>query len=340
MEQLRNLGDVVRNHYEKFILTLVLVGLALAVVFVYRASQRAEAEVDVQVDEIARIKPKAVTPVDLTNATAILKAYAAPPTLNFGKPHNLVNPVKWKRRPTGELLKIDEDSAIGVGWPKMFITRLVPLNFRISLDKIPTPGGYFIGYQNEAAERPDQRKKYAPYLKLNETNKMVPRPIVLREIKGALEKPDELVIEFIDSGEKFSITPDKPFERIESYEADLKHEITSQTFNRLRVGSPMRFLDDDYIIIAITQNEVVASARANDKKYTVRQFAPATTNTIRAASATIPGATAKPASATQTPVPGAPVTPAPATPPPVATPPAAAVPPATTPPPAPAPRTP
>jgi len=333
MEQLRNLGDVVRNHYEKFILTLVLLGLALAVVFVYRASQRAEAEVDVQVDEIARIKPKAVTPVDLTNATAILKAYTAPPALNFGKPHNLVNPVKWKRRPTGELLKIDEDSVGGgIGWPKMSITRLIPLTFRISLDKIPTPGGYFIGFQNEAAERPDQRKKYAPYLKLNETNKMVPRPIVLREIKGALEKPDELVIEFIDSGERISITPDKPFERIESYEADLKHEITSQTFNRLRVGSPMRFLDDDYIIIAITQNEVVASARANDKKYTVRQFAPATTNTNRTASATIPGATAKPAPAPATPTPvlGAPTTPAPATPP-------AAVPPATTPPATPAP---
>ena len=311
MDSLRNLGDVFRNHYEKIVLTLVLLGLALAVMFVYRASQRAEAEVDISLDEIISRKPKPVAPIDLSAATVALKAHQAPPAIDFSQPHNLLNPVKWKRRPTGELLKIASDTEIG--WDKMFITRLAPLHFRISLDKIPTPGGYFLGFQNEAADRPIDRRKFAPYLKLNETNKTVPRHLVLREIKGPPEKPEELVIEFVDTGEKISIATEKPFERIDSYEADLRHELTNLEFKKLRVGSSFKFLDDDYIIVAINQSEVVASARANDKKYTVRQLAPATNNIQRATAPTPAAAVAPPA----TPPPNAtvtPATPAPATP--------------------------
>jgi hypothetical protein len=283
MDRLRNLTDVFRNHYEKIILTLVLIGLAVAVLFVQRASQRTEEAVDASVKEILSGKPKPVPPADLTNAVAVIKLHKSPPTLNFSAPHNLLNPVQWKRRGDQTLIKAPSQVEV---WDKMYITRITPLKLTLSLDKIPNPGGYFLGYQNEAAENPTQRKKYSPYVKLNETNKMTPRPMVLREIRGPQEKPDELIVEFIDLGEKVTVTPDKPFERIEAYEGDLRNDFTGEAFSKLRVGAPFRFLNDYYTIAAITEKEVVVQA-GNDKRYTVRQFAsplPTTNAAPRAAS--------------------------------------------------------
>src|SRR4026208_1605310 len=123
----RNLGEVLRNHYEKIILTLVLVGLALAVVFVYQASQREEQEIASDVNQLLGQKTKGVTPIDLSAAEAALKIHQAPPALESPKGPNFVNPVKWKKRVDGTIYKIPDDDTIG--WGKMFITRLTPLRF-------------------------------------------------------------------------------------------------------------------------------------------------------------------------------------------------------------------
>jgi hypothetical protein len=58
--------------------------------------------------------------------------------------------------------------------------------------------------------------------------------------------------------------------RVEGYEADLKYPPESKDFKNLRVGGLVHFAGEDYNIVAITENEVVLSARLNDKKYTVR----------------------------------------------------------------------
>ena len=286
MESLNKLREVFRNHYEKIVLTMVLVGLALAVLFVYQAGQREEEAIATSLEEIFVRKPRPVDPIDLTNAVGMLQRHQTPLQVSLSAGHNFANPVKWKRRPDGTLLKIADDKV--VGWDKMFITRISPLNFTITLDKVPSPGGYFLGLTRESAEHPVYRKKRSIFSKLNETNKFLDKLVVLREIKGPLEKPDELVIEFADTNEKFTIGPEKPFERIEGYEADLKHELTSQSFTNLRVGSMIKFLSDDYTIAAITENEVIASAVANEKRYTVSQRAPGTNATTGATQAVNP----------------------------------------------------
>ena len=44
-------------------------------------------------------------------------------------------------------------------------------------------------------------------------------------------------------------------------------------FKNLRIGSTLTVAGDQYNIVAISENEVVLSARLNDKKYTIRQMA-------------------------------------------------------------------
>ena len=99
----------------------------------------------------------------------------------------------------------------------------------------------------------------------NETNKAL---LILREIKGAPENP-ELVMEIKDTGERVTISKEKPFVRTNTFEADLKWKVENKTFNRQRTNSVLRLGSDDYKIVAINPNEVVMSA-ANDKKYTLR----------------------------------------------------------------------
>lgn len=306
MEGLRKIADIARNHYEKIILILVLVGLGLAVRYVYLASQAEKLKIEESLREVMQRKPTPVPPADTTAAEAVLKLAQTPRNLSFGSPHNVLNPVKWREHPTTKVkTKItNEDDET---WGKMEITRISPLPLTITLDRMPASGGYVLGVTRLAAERPpDRKKKTMFFATVNVTNKFFDRLIALRLVKGAPEKPDELVLEFADNNEPFSVRPEKPFERIEGFEADLRHETFNLTLLNLRVGSPLKVLDEDYIVVAITENEVVASARANEKLYTVRsRNKPAAAPPTGAAGAATP----------QAPEP-AKVAPAPANPPP------------------------
>src|SRR5437660_436943 len=104
--------DFLKKHYEKVLLGLVLVGLAVAVAFIpfKVASERQELK-DKQSSLIPRKVPP-LTNVDLTVSETALKRVAAPVVLDFAAPNRLFNPVPWQKSAGGQLLKYD-DSHIG-----------------------------------------------------------------------------------------------------------------------------------------------------------------------------------------------------------------------------------
>jgi hypothetical protein len=82
-----------------------------------------------------------------------------------------------------------------------------------------------------------------------------------------------LIIELGDTKEHVSVAKTKDFRRPAGFEVDLKYPVENKTFPNLRLGSTLTVGGDQYIIVAINENEVVMSARLNDKKYTIRQVA-------------------------------------------------------------------
>jgi hypothetical protein len=179
------------------------------------------------------------------------------------------NPVKWQRRPDGTLLKIQTGREVGP--EAMSIAKVTPLYFIISLDKVANPG-YIISTARENAERAVDRRKKAKFYTLNApatTNDF----FTLKEVKGPPEDPTELVLELADTKEHVSIAKGKDFKKAVGYEVDLKYSVENKDFKNLRIGSSLTLAGDQYIIVAISENEVVLSARLNDKKYTVRQLA-------------------------------------------------------------------
>jgi hypothetical protein len=269
MDFLKQIGDTCRLHYEKFVLVLVLLGLAGAVVYLNKTKQDEEKSIKEYLQDIGKKSGAPVKAINLTANDAALAVITNPPALNFSLPHHLFNPVKWQRPPPPNqqtLFKLVTGDEIG--WAKMTITRILPLNFIINLERVPTPGSFYIGVTHEGAERAVDRKKKQRFVTHNTKNEF----FTLKEIQGPQEDPTELVLELADS-KKVSISKDKPYTQVEGYEADLKYTIDNKAYNNLRVNSPLRFLGEDYIVVAITQDEVVVSARSNDKKYTVRQTA-------------------------------------------------------------------
>ena len=114
------------------------------------------------------------------------------------------------------------------------------------------------------------RKKKQSFVTLNSKIPLSPTQFfVLREVKGPPEEPTELVVE-LDNGEKVSVSKDKPYARVEGYEADLKYTVDNKAYNNLRLNATVHFAGEDYNIVAINQSEVVLSAKLNDKKYTIR----------------------------------------------------------------------
>ena len=126
-----------------------------------------------------------------------------------------------------------------------------------------------IGVTQQAAEKPPARLKRPKFVTLNSTNEF----FTLVEIKGPPEDPTELVLQLADTKELVSIAKTKEYKKVAGYEADLKYPVENKSYPNQRVGSMMTVAGDQYNIIAISENEVVLSARLNDKKYTVRQVA-------------------------------------------------------------------
>lgn len=270
MDFIKKITEACRHHYEKLLLLLVLLGLAGAVIYLYQTKAAEEEKIQEFLKGVRNKPPSPVKPIDTSANESALKLLASPPSLNFSLPHHLFNPVRWQRRPPPDdhdLIKMVTGQE--VGWPKMVVSKITPLNFIIDLERVPSPGSYYIGVTHEGAEKPAFRKKQQKFATKNSPKNDA---FTLKDIVGPPEDPTELVLELPD-GTKVSISKDKPYTQVEGYEAELKYTIDGKTFPNLRVNSHLRFQGEEYIVVAITPTEVVVSARSNDKKYTVRQAA-------------------------------------------------------------------
>ena len=255
---MKKYGDIIKQHYEKVILIAALVGLGLAVFYLYSETQKEKDKISEFFQDVGRRAVKPVPPVNLTNYTVVINKAQNPPPLDLGRPHNVLNPVKWKQTSNGDLFK----EVIGTesGLDLLEITRHDSLDFSIHFERV-AGSGYWINITNEAVAGVGRR--LAQFATLNSTNLKV---FILREVKGPPEEPTELVLELKETGERVSISKDKPFVRAEAYEVDLRYPVENRDFKKQRVGATLRFGGEEYKIFAINQNEIVFLGD-NDKKY-------------------------------------------------------------------------
>lgn len=279
MEQVKKIGQLCRQHYEKLILVVVLLLLAGAVIVIYGASQDENDKVREMTKVIISKSGAPIPPVSLAPFESAMKSATNRGALNYSGPHNLFNPVKWQRnRSGGDLIKVQSGTEVGVG--AMRVVSVNPLLLSIAFDRAATSGAEVTGYHtvvtNEMATLPRLRR-IVQYIGM-EAGKNPPFPtntqvFVLTEVKGPPEAPTELVATLKDfDNERVTFAPGKPYQRPVGYEAELKYTVSGKTYPRLRKDSAVEIDGETYKVVDIVANKVVLSDDSNGKRYTIDQM--------------------------------------------------------------------
>lgn len=257
----------IKKHYEKILLSVVLLALAVAAAALPLEVARVRSYLEDLIHGEQRPEPKQFTEVDLSSNQVVVKRLASPIDLNLSEPHNIFNPVRWQKRPDGTLLKIPTSNHIGPA--ALVVTEIHELDLIVSFEGV-----------EGTAENP----KYTfTIIREGETNPRKSQIVTLNtprnanftllEVEGPKDRPTAFQLLLKDEQEPITVTKDKPYTRILGYAAQLKYPPHNQNFSKpFRVKDPLRLTGDTetYKIVAINPNEVTVAADSTQKRTTVK----------------------------------------------------------------------
>ena len=261
--------DFLKKHYEKVLLGVVLLGLAVAVAFLpFKIASEQQKLEDLR-NQLSHPNVKPLTNLDLRGPDNLLQQMTAPAVVDFSVPNKLFNPMPWQKATDGHLIKVD---ATNIGPNALIITNRKELYLVITLDDVTvteTGARYRIGVKKEASSNSKEWAKAQKYCKLGDKTDT----FAVRDVKAAPDNPANVTVtlELNDTGERVPLSKEKPFKRIDGYTVDVKYPPENTSFPPgRRVGATLSFNGEDYNIVAITENEVVLSAKSNKKRTTVK----------------------------------------------------------------------
>jgi hypothetical protein len=257
--------EFLKNNYEKVILSVVLLGLAVAAALLpiwVAGEKRALEEAGNQITQTER---KDLKPTDLTTNQLVLQRLVKASVLHLAGEHNLFNPVPWQRMRDGRLIPIRTGREIGPG--ALIITKVAPLQMRIEYDG-PAPSAENVQYRFRVTRETEKSagKRLATYSTAPGGAKN--QIFQLREAKPK-ENPVEFTLELADTKEQVTVSKEKPYVSVAGYAVYLKYGPENLTFPDKRLGDSLVFAGDTNKIVAITETNVTVAAASNTKRTTV-----------------------------------------------------------------------
>ena len=256
--------EFLKKHYEKIILSVVLLGLLGAVGFMLVVIPTEQDKVSKYVEGIISRKPVPLTNLDLTAESNVVERLQSPYELDFDTKNKLFNPMEWVRTVNGQLIQKE-----GAGPQTALVTSVTPLYFILSLDSVETNElgvRYVIAVERQASQNPAISHRQTRYASVGEKKDV----FTITSVKGPPDNPEALIIRLADTGETVTITKDQPYRRVDGYMADLKYEPEGKTWRSQRIGSMLHFYNDEFTIVDIGAHEVVILAQSNQRKWTLR----------------------------------------------------------------------
>jgi hypothetical protein len=258
--------DFFRKHYEKILLSVVLLGLVGALVFLPFWILRDHDILERTRQTMTSPSVEPLLPLNLAEQSNVIQRLQSPNRLDFETTNRLFNPVEWQKTRTGALIKIESGKEVGP--QAVVITQTTPLYFILTLDSVETNefgARYIIGVERQTAANPWQRVKRQHYASVGDKNEA----FTITTVKGPPDNPTQLILRLTNTGESATLSKDKPFRRVDGYTAGLKYAPEGKSWQDQRFNDVLKFAGDDYIIVAINKNEVVLSAGSNQKKTTL-----------------------------------------------------------------------
>jgi len=261
--------EFLKKHYEKIILSVVLLVLAAGAFYLTLQVERIKQTIEEQGKVRTATKKEAIKPVDLSTNEMALARLSKPIRVDFSGAHNLANPKVWIEDKNKNL--IQEKPGLSRGARGLSITRTIPLYLNVSLEGVAGTGDE-IRYQFRVEKQFSKKRQDRGALVITTTlnNKTADGLFVLREIRGPKDAPTEVVIELTEGHEKVAISKDKPLSRVMGYACDLRHDLERKDFTARRVDDTINLDGVAYKIVAITKDEVVISDPTSQKRTVVR----------------------------------------------------------------------
>jgi hypothetical protein len=268
MEQIKKLGDIFKDHYEKIILSVVLLALLVSAVLLSLRVSENRRTIQEARDRRERVPRQQSEPVSTAEAERLLQFVARPPAFTLDPQHSLFNPHVWKRTQNGDLLRIRTGEEEGPAGLALVETR--PLLFRVSFDGVQASGDnlrYQFGVTDEAAGR--SGRKVSRFLSPGQTVREV--PFLLTRVVGEPASPTAVEIRFKDGNETFTVTSEQPFQRVAGFEAELRHDVLGgRQFRNVRAKQNLTLGSQAYNVVAITRDSLTLQHPATQKRWTVR----------------------------------------------------------------------
>jgi hypothetical protein len=268
MDALKKFGAIFGSHYEKIILSVILLALLAAAAYLpFRVSQNRDMIREVLELDV-RTRKKESQPADTVPYEQMLKRAKTPPKLQLSGEHNLFNPVVWKKGRDGTLFKVVKGDEDGPGG--LIVNAIRPLYFTVEYDGVQASGEslrYKFIVLDEAKGGRSARPRQV-YLSLGSSAKN--DPFVVTKVNGPTDNPTSVEVRFADSTETATVSKEKPFRRVAGHEADMAHEKLGSRFSNVRAKQPggIRLGAQTYIIVAITKDEVTIQS-STSKRWTV-----------------------------------------------------------------------
>ena len=247
--------EFLKNHYEKLILIVILLSVAVAV-----ALLPAKVPAGLSGDAGGAVPPNKLPAISLkTNELAINKLETLT-NVNLTSNHNLLNPVTWRRmQENGPLYKYVHPNEIGPG--AIIVNRLLPLYTTITYEAPMPPNKFQFGIVQQAHKDTKQRSKKMLYLAINEKCDYFRLVGVDATPEGAIQK---LMLELPD-GKMVSVSKEAPYQAVAGYMADLIYPPERNAWTQKRVGDSIQFDQGTNNIVDISSNEVVLSSSSGKR---------------------------------------------------------------------------
>lgn len=254
--------EFLKNHYEKVLLSVVLLALAVVAALLPSKTKSTEA----LPAEPAR-KNSYQEPDVSTNKMAMDQA-GKRSRIEWPGIHNLFNPAKWKRRPDGRIEKIESRSQEG---PQVLeIMKVLPLNYVLSFEGAVGGGNnyrYQLSVLREADSNPSLRRKISSFVSLGGKADQ----FSLKDLVGPPENPSELHLD-LTNGVAVTVSRETPYKRIDGYTVDLRYPPEDKVFRDKRKGDVIIVSGETNNIVAIYEDKVVLSANSTGERTTVTNF--------------------------------------------------------------------